>query len=135
MNILFLCVGNSARSQMAEGIGKKLLEGRGTVQSAGSEPKSIHPLAISSMKEIGIDISSQKSKSISTINPDSVDYIITLCAEEICPVFLKNVYKEHWPFEDPSLIEGNEDKKLEAFRKIRDELYNKIQIFITRNIR
>lgn len=120
---------------MAEGIAKKLLKGNGIVQSAGSEPKPIHPLAISSMREIGINISGQWSKSISEINPDTVDFIITLCAEEICPIFDKNVYQEHWSFEDPSLVEGDEDKRVEAFRKIRDRLYNKIQILITANIR
>lgn len=130
MNILFLCVGNSARSQMAEGIAKKLLQGTGHIQSAGTQPKPIHPLAIQVMSEIGIDISQQKSKSIDDINPDKIDYVITLCAEEACPIFLKAINQLHWPFPDPSRAEGTEEEKLQAFRDIRNGLYDKIKQFL-----
>lgn len=130
MNILFLCVRNSARSQMAEGIAKKFLQEKGIIQCAGSEPNAIHPLAIKVMQEIDIDISNQESKSMTSINPDSVEYVITLCAEESCPLFLHNKPQIHWPLLDPSTVQGTEEEKMIVFRQIRDELFTKIKKFI-----
>src|SRR3546814_9536388 len=85
MNVLFLCVANSACSQMAEGLARTLLDGRATVASAGSQPSQVNPYAVEAMAEIGIDISGQHSKSVADIDPASVDVVVTLCAEEVCP--------------------------------------------------
>src|SRR3546814_4196774 len=84
MNVLFLCVANSARSQMAEGLARTLLDDRATVASAGSQPSQVNPYAVEAMAEIGIDISGQHSKSVADIDPASVDVVVTLCAEEVC---------------------------------------------------
>ncbi|MGE3673686.1 MAG: arsenate reductase ArsC, partial [Polyangiaceae bacterium] len=100
--ILFLCVANSARSQMAEGLARQMLRGRFTVQSAGSAPSRLNPYAIEVMGELGISISDQYSKSVEDIDPDGVHSVITLCAEEVCPVFLTNAQRLHWPIEDPA---------------------------------
>ncbi|ODN43660.1 arsenate reductase ArsC [Piscirickettsia litoralis] len=129
MNILFLCVANSARSQMAEGIAKNIFKGCSdiNVQSAGSKPASVHPLAIKVLQEMNIDISKQYSKSVADIDLSKVDYIITLCADEICPYVASPVVKEHWPFEDPAQPDMNSSKEsqLGRFRKIRDLLKRK----------
>jgi len=105
MNILFLCVGNSARSQIAEGLAKAILGPNHRVESAGSIPSdNVHPNAIATMKEIDIDISNQTSKSIESLDAefiDSLDFVITLCAEEICPVMQNSAKKIHWINEDP----------------------------------
>ena len=95
--ILFLCVANSARSQMAEGLARALFGERALVQSAGSSPSRVNPLAIQVMSELGIDITKQCSKSVDTIAPRIVDLVITLCAEEVCPVFLGEAKRLHWP--------------------------------------
>lgn len=100
MNILFLCVANSARSQMAEGLARSLFAGNATVSSAGSEPTKVNPFAIEAMKKIGIDISSHLSKPISETLTDDIDLVITLCADEVCPVVPGATKKEHWPFQD-----------------------------------
>lgn len=125
MRILFLCVANSARSQMAEGLARHLLGPNVSVQSAGSVPSHVHPLAIQAMAEIGIDISGQRSKSVDAINPRSVDRVITLCAEEVCPVFLGHVDRLHWPLPDPAGISG--EAAIDGFRQVRDELARRIE--------
>ena len=102
MNILFLCVANSARSQMAEGLARDLLRGQATIMSAGSAPSHVNPHAIAAMAEIGIDISAQHSKSVDEIDPASVDLVVTLCAEEVCPVLPGRVRRLHWPIADPA---------------------------------
>jgi arsenate reductase len=123
-SVLFLCVANSARSQMAEGLARTMFGPDVRVQSAGSEPSTVNPYAIEVMREIGIDIAGQRSKSVATIEPASVDTVITLCAEEVCPLFLGNVHRIHWPIEDaassdPSLTR---DQMLARFRRARDEI-------------
>lgn len=118
--ILFLCVANSARSQMAEGLARKYLGSENTIQSAGSQATEVNPLAIEVMKELEIDISHQKSKSVETIDPGSVDLVITLCEEEVCPTILVDCEKRHWPFPDP----GN---SLSSFRDVRIMIEEKIQ--------
>jgi arsenate reductase len=128
INILFLCVANSARSQMAEGIGQKVLQDMAQVSSAGSHPSKIHPMSIQVLKEIDIDISHHKSKSMDSINKDKIDLVITLCAEEICPLFPGNVKRLHWPLLDPVNLKYRQDEQLILFRKVRDELKNKIQM-------
>src|SRR5215216_1013626 len=101
-SLLFLCVANSARSQMAEGLARAKFGDRVRVQSAGSEPSRVNPLAIEALREIAIDISSYASKSVDTIDPASVDLVITLCAEEVCPMGLAGVPRIHWPLPDPA---------------------------------
>lgn len=129
MRLLFLCVANSARSQMAEGLARHLLKGYATVQSAGSSPSRVHPLAIQVMNEIGIDISRQSSKSVDTIDPQTVDLVITLCAEEVCPLFPGTVKRLHWGLPDPAQPAPNQDDPLIAFRTVRDELKQRIEAF------
>ena len=121
-SVLFLCVANSARSQMAEGLARARFGERVRVQSAGSEPSRVNPLAIDALREIGIDISSHTSKSVDTIDPSSVDLVITLCADEVCPMGLAGVARLHWPLPDPAGAGGG----IERFREVRDELARRI---------
>lgn len=119
-----MCVANSARSQMAHGLAKELLRGVAEVESAGSKPTRVNPLAIDALKEIGIDISNHQSKSVDDISPDfiaNLDYVITLCAEEVCPVIILRAKKLHWPMPDPT----NPD----LFRNVRDAIKMKIMSF------
>ena len=120
--LLFLCVANSARSQMAEGLARRRFGRHAQVQSAGSRPSSVNPLAVCVMKEIGIDISGQTSKSVDTIAADSVDTVVTLCAEEVCPAFLGFARRLHWPLNDPAAARGGEAQRLRKFRVVRDEI-------------
>lgn len=124
--LLFLCVGNSARSQMAEGLARAHFGDAVRVQSAGSHPTTVHPLAITALGEVGIDIAGQRSKSVAEIDADSVDLVVTLCAEEVCPVFPKRVRKIHWPLPDPAAEPSPTEHPLEAFRDVRDELARRI---------
>ncbi len=132
-SILFLCVANSARSQMAEGLARTLFGSKVRVQSAGSRPSTVNPYAIEVMKEIGIDLAGQTSKSADTIDPASVDTVITLCAEEVCPVFHGKVHRLHWPVEDASSTDPSHtrDQMLARFRKARDEIRAKLEKFGT----
>jgi arsenate reductase len=126
---LFLCVANSARSQMAEGFARDLFGDRVNVQSAGSEPGTLNPYAVEVMREIGIDISAQCSKSVETVDPASVDTVITLCAEEVCPVFLGHVRRIHWPIPDPASKDASigRDEMLARFRTARDTIRQKLE--------
>lgn len=124
--ILFLCVANSARSQMAEGLARAVFGNRVTVQSAGSHPSIVHPLAIQAMAEIGIDISGHHSKSVQTIDPAQIDIVVTLCADEVCPVFLGKAKRLHWPMPDP-IVPGSDDERLRAFCRVRDLIKEKIE--------
>ena len=101
MRILFLCVANSARSQMAEGLARQLLH-PSEVLSAGSRPSRVNPYAIEAMREIGIDISGHRSKSVNEIDPAGLDLVVTLCADEVCPVLPGRVRRLHWPIDDPA---------------------------------
>ncbi len=127
MNILFLCVANSARSQIAEGLGRAILGPGHTVQSAGSSPSKVNPYAIKVMNEIGIDISKQTSKSVDTIDLSKLDVVITLCAEEVCPVVSAKVERWHWPVFDPAAKGGTEEEKLQWFREARHTIHKKMQ--------
>lgn len=129
MKILFLCVENSARSQMAEGIARKIFGDTAHIQSAGSNPGRVHPLAIEVMKEQGIDISQQWSKSIDSVNTADIDWVITLCAEEVCPYLAGKVQKQHWPFPNPTASDSSTEEQLSRFRAIRDQLTQKILEF------
>jgi len=124
--ILFLCVANSARSQMAEGIARALRPEGMRFYSAGSEPAAVNPLAVRVLAEIGIDISHHVSKAIAAIPASEIDTVITLCNEEVCPVFPGQVERIHWGLPDPAAVEGDEETKLAAFRDIRDELRRRI---------
>jgi len=128
--ILFLCVANSARSQMAEGIARSLAPEEVKVMSAGSHPSSVRPEAVAVLKEIGIDISSHRSKNVSDIPPSDVDTVITLCAEEECPVFLGKARRLHWGLPDPAAAKGTEEDRLNTFRQTRDELRRRIAGFL-----
>lgn len=132
MNILFLCVANSARSQVAEGIAKSLLGSKANIESAGSEPSGkVQPWAIQVLKERGIDISKNWSKSYDQLEPSflaRLDYVITLCAEEICPTFASKAQRLHWPIPDPAI--APEDAKANAFRSTADAIEMKLKAFV-----
>jgi arsenate reductase len=127
-HILFLCVANSARSQMAEGIARSLAPPEVRISSAGSSPASVRPQAIQALKEIGIDISGHRSKGLESIDAGSVDAVITLCAEEVCPVFLGKAHRVHWGLPDPAAVTGTEETRLNAFRSVRDELRRRLKV-------
>ncbi|MEE4302615.1 MAG: arsenate reductase ArsC [Wenzhouxiangella sp.] len=121
--ILFLCVANSARSQMAEGLARELLGDHATVMSAGSQPATVNPWAVQAMAEIGIDISGHRSKSVEEFDPTEIDLVVTLCAEEVCPALPAGVEHRHWPVPDPAKgreKERSEEEMLERFRQARD---------------
>lgn len=124
--LLFLCVANSARSQMAEGLARARFGGRVLVQSAGTRPGVVNPFAITALAEVGIDISSHRSKSVGTIDPATVDTVVTLCAEEVCPVFLGKARRLHWPLPDPADPAGSEEERLARFREVRDEIRRRL---------
>lgn len=128
--VLFLCVANSARSQMAEGVARALLGGRVEALSAGSQPSKVNPYAIEAMAEVGIDISRQRSKSVDEIDADTIDLVVTLCAEEVCPVFTRPVRRLHWPIADPASSDpalAPEDLRT-RFRTARDQIRARIEI-------
>lgn len=125
-HILFLCVANSARSQMAEGIARSLAPKGVEVSSAGSAPTQVRPQAIEVLREIGIDISSHVSKSVEDIEPSSVQAVVTLCAEEVCPVFLGRAWRIHWGLSDPAFAKGSDEDVMRAFRGVRDELSERL---------
>jgi arsenate reductase len=127
--VLFLCTHNSARSQMAEGLLRHLASDRFEAMSAGTEATRVRPLAIRAMDEIGIDISEQESKTLDRYLGEPFDYVITVCddANEACPFFPGAQSRLHWSFEDPSKAEGSEEERLEAFRRVRDGIKDRVQ--------
>lgn len=131
-HVLFLCVANSARSQMAEGIARALAPASVKVSSAGSRPTALNPLAVKALAEIGIDASGQRSKSVDEVQADDVDAVITLCAEEVCPVFLGRARRVHWALPDPAHVPGDDAARLEAFRRVRDELRGRLAVLFGR---
>ena len=130
-NVLFLCVANSARSQMAEGLARKLFGDHVRVQSAGSQPTRLNPIAVEVMREIGIDISAHTSKAVDALDGADVDTVVTLCAEEACPVFLGHVRRIHWPISDPATSDPavTPDEALARFRVARDQLRARLEVF------
>ncbi len=126
--LLFLCVANSARSQMGEGLARMLFPGI-RVQSAGSRPSRVNPNAIEVLAELGIDASSHASKSVQDIDLATVDLVITLCAEEVCPLFLGKAERLHWPIPDPASEDPSltPDKLRERFRATRDEIRRRLE--------
>ena len=129
-SILFLCVANSARSQMAEGLARQLFGDRVRVQSAGSEPSVVNPYAIEVMRELGVDLTTHHSKSVQTIDATTVGTVITLCAEEVCPVFLGQARRRHWPIEDPATKDPSipRDELLARFRRARDQIRARLAV-------
>ncbi len=129
IKILFVCVHNSARSQMAEGLVNFTSGGKAKAWSAGSTPTQVHPLAVKAMEEIGVDISGQISKSFAEVADLAFDYVITLCGDGdvICPTFPGNAKSLHWPQPDPAAAKGSEEKRLAAFREVRDALLLRIR--------
>jgi arsenate reductase len=130
--VIFLCTGNSARSQMAEGLMNHLSHEEWKVQTAGIFPSYVHPLAIRVMEEIGIDISQQTSKSMNQFLNEVFDYIITLCDEaaQSCPTFPGQGKRLHWSFQDPAAAIGTIEERLAVFRRVRDEIRTKIEEFL-----
>ena len=130
--VLFLCWGNSARSQMAEGLMKSLGSEQWDAKSAGTFPSYVHPLAIRVMEELEIDISQQTSKSYDQFLEERFDYLITLCDEaaRTCPVFPDEGERLHWPLDDPATAIGTIDERLEVFRRVRDEIKTKVEEFL-----
>ena len=127
-HLLFLCVANSARSQMAEGIARSLAPAGVTISSAGSAPTRLNPLAVRALAEIGLDIGGQHSKSVEDIPPDGVEAVVTLCAEEVCPVFLGKARRIHWGLPDPAGRGATEEAQLQSFRDVRDELRRRLAV-------
>ncbi|MBI4582875.1 MAG: arsenate reductase ArsC [Planctomycetes bacterium] len=133
--ILFLCTGNSCRSQMAEGWLRHLAGGRAEVLSAGARPAGfVHPLAVQVMAEVGIDISNHESKSILRFVKNPPDLVISVCdsAAQECPAFPGRVARELWPFEDPTFSRGTEEFRLQEFRRTRDLIRDRIQAELER---
>jgi len=130
MNILFLCVANSARSQMAEGLARAMFGPKARVQSAGSKPTRVNPFAIRALAEVGIDISGHSSKSVADIDLPRIDLVITLCAEEVCPVLPVKVKRLHWPIADPAGKGGTAEEELERFREAREAIRGHLEAFV-----
>jgi arsenate reductase len=130
--ILVLCTGNSARSQMGEALFR--YEGGETyeVASAGTNPSHVRPEAVAVMKELGIDISGQRSKSVEEFEGQSFDYVVTVCdnGRDNCPVFPAGAERIHWSFEDPAAVQGGEQERLAAFRRIRDRIHERVKTFV-----
>ena len=136
MKILFLCVANSARSQIAEGLAKSMLGTMAEIESAGSEPSGkVQPWAVETLKEVGINISTNRSKAIDQLPAEflaGLTYVITLCAEEVCPVLPTSAQRIHWPIPDPASV--SESEKPQAFRRARESIRDKLESFKTQII-
>jgi arsenate reductase len=129
--VLILCTGNSARSQLAEGLLRHDAGDRFEVESAGTKPGQVRPEAIAVMKELGIDISGHRSKSIDEFAGRSFDYVLTVCdnAKESCPIFPGHANRLHRNFDDPAVAQGSEEERLEMFRRVRDEIRDYLKRF------
>lgn len=131
--VLFLCTHNSARSQMAEALLRQQGGTRFEVHSAGTEATRVHPLAIEAMGEAGVDITKQRSKTLDQYLGEDFDFVITVCdqANERCPIFPGAPERIHWSIEDPSKSAGSEEQRLQAFRRVRDEIAGRLRLFQT----
>ena len=132
--VLFICTKNSARSQMAEGLVNHDLAGEFQAFSAGTDPSDVHPVAVAVMGELGIDISHHRSKAMDEFANEKFDYVITLCdqANESCPVFFGGTKRLHMGFDNPAAVPGSEAEKLIAFRKVRDQIREKVVGFLSK---
>jgi len=130
--VLFVCTGNSARSQMAEGLLRQLGQGEYDVASAGTKPSRVNPFAIQAMDEKGIDISRHTSDHVDKYMGQEFDFVITVCdnAKETCPYFPTNKTRLHWSFEDPAAATGDDEEILAEFRRIRDQIEAQIKKFL-----
>lgn len=135
IRVLILCTGNSARSQMAEGLLRHDAGDRIMAESAGTKPGIVRPEAIAVMKEVGIDITSHRSKHVDEFTRQDFDYVLTVCdnAKESCPVFFGKATRLHHSFDDPAAVEGSEEQRLAAFRQVRDELRSYLRSFPKRD--
>jgi len=133
IRVLFLCTGNSARSQMAEGLLRSFGGGDFEVHSAGTDPKGLNPLAVEVMREIGIDISGHQSKSLERFLGQPFDYIITVCdrARDRCPTFPGDNERIHWGFEDPAAMNGTRAERMAVFRRVRNEISERLRVWVT----
>ena len=132
IRVLFICTGNSARSQMAEALLRRAGGDRFAVASAGTEPKAVNPLAIRALAEVGLDISAARSKSLTEFIDQSFDAVVTVCdrARESCPVFPGAMRTLHWSLDDPAEAIGTEEERLEVFRATRSEIERRIRRFV-----
>lgn len=130
--VLFLCTGNSCRSQMAEGFLRAYGGDAYEAYSAGTKPSTVNPLAVAVMKEVGIDISGHRSKNVAEYLGQHFPLVVTVCdnAKEHCPIFPGPCIREHWPFEDPAEAKGTDEQRLEVFRRVRDEIGARILSFV-----
>jgi len=130
--VLFVCTGNSCRSQMAEGLLRHLAGDRFEVASGGTRPAGLNPEAVEAMKELGIDISHHRSKNVDEFVGQPLDWVITVCdlAKESCPVFPGAVSRLHWSFEDPAAATGSPEERWAVFRRVRDDIAERIREFI-----
>lgn len=132
MKILFMCVANSARSQLAEGLARRMFGSQAWVQSAGSAPSKVNPFAVKALEEVGISSANHRSKGFADLPAsfrENLDYVVTLCAEEVCPVIEAKAKRLHWPLPDPAGQPGDEAAQLERFRATRDELLRRLTGF------
>ena len=130
-HLLFLCVANSARSQMAEAIARSRAPEGVTVYSAGSQPDRVNPYALRALAEVGLDASGHRSKGVDDVPLDLIDMVVTLCAEEVCPTFPRPVPRQDWGLSDPAAADGSDEERLAAFRAVRDELRRRIDALFT----
>jgi len=131
--VLFLCTGNSARSQMAEGLLRSMASDRFDVVSAGTQPKGVHPRTVDAMRELGIDVSSHTSKDVQQFLNEKFEYVITVCdrAKQACPIF-PGAEPIHWGFDDPA--EAPPEKQTEVFRRVRNEIQQRLRLFLLANV-
>lgn len=132
IRVLFLCTGNSARSQMAEGLLRHLGGPGFDVVSAGTHPAGLNPLSVEAMAEVGIDISHHRSKLVDEFLDQRFDYVITVCdrANEECPIFPGDVERIHWGFDDPAAVAGTHDDRIKSFRRVRDEITMRLRTWL-----
>ena len=129
-SLLMMCVANSARSQMAEGLAKAMAPKKTEVFSAGSHPSHVNPFAVRALAVRGIASDTLFSKGLDEVPTDRIDYVITLCAEEVCPTFPgRDIQRFHWPLPDPAAVEGSDAEILASFEAIRDELEKRLEAF------
>ena len=127
--LVFLCVANSSRSQMAEGLARASAPEGWTIFSAGSAPAVLHPMAVEAMAEIDVDISAQKAKGLDDVPIDTADVIVTLCDDEVCPTVPSGAQHLHWPHPDPA-AEGDQIRhQFDAFRNVRDDIRQRLDAF------
>jgi arsenate reductase len=136
--VLFLCTGNSARSQMAEGWLRRYAGDAFDVFSAGTEPReAVHPLALRVMADAGVDLAGQRPKALAPFVGQHFDFVITVCdrARDACPVFPDDPVQIHWSFEDPAAAEGTEEERYAVFRRIRDAIQHRVRLFVNAQVR